>query len=178
MHSWDAKISESWKWAELLVGIDQALCFWRENCSKPNVLNLPQWTFPRQEGQQLVNCIRKLPGTVSQRIWGEVKAWKQTHMRYCLPMALYDSDSLSGDMKCIDARTTVRRLAGSSAKSSGTRRIRIISKAISRWQAQVLPVSLHMAIDAALTSLFGWFIACTSKHTLQGPQSARGCVNM
>lgn len=178
MHSWDAKISESWKWAELLVGIDQALCFWCEYCSKPNVLNLPQRTFPGQEGQQLASCIQKLSGTVSQRIWGEFKAWKQTHTRYCLPMACDDSDSLTGDMKCIDARTTMRRLTGSCAESWGTRRSRIMSKAISRWQAQVLPVSLHMAIDAALISLFGWFIACTSKHTLQGPQSARGCADM
>lgn len=68
MRFWDSEISQSWKWAESLVAIDQALCFCCENCSKPNILNHPQRTFPREEGQRLASLTTKPLGAVSQEL--------------------------------------------------------------------------------------------------------------
>lgn len=87
LHSWNTEISESQKWAELLVGIDQALCFWWENCSKPNILNQPQRMFPKHEELQVASLPRKPLGAISQRACGELKVQKWTRTRQRLPMA-------------------------------------------------------------------------------------------
>lgn len=114
---WDLQV---WKWGVASRGWP-GLCIWCGNCSKPNILNRPQRTFPRQEEQQWTSLTRILLGAAKEP--GENFSCQGEHTggSACLHHArqwwiTYCQEAHWGSW----ARPTIRTMAGSSAQSQNT----------------------------------------------------------